>query len=344
MKIIIAILVFSFIIIFHEMGHFLVAKACDVKVNEFQLGLGPRLFGVTKGETTFSLHALPFGGACVMEGEEEESDDERAFNKKNVWQRMAIVVAGPMFNFILAFILAVIIVAFMGYDKPVVTKVMEGYPAEEAGIKAGDEIVALNHYRIHFYRQVSVYSFLHPAENVTVTYKRNDKTHKVNLTPALDEESGRYLLGITGGVYEKNPGPLEVIVYGWYEVEHQIYVTFASLKMLVMRQLSLNDMSGPVGIVKVIGDSYEESAKDGILYVVMNMFSISVLLSANLGVMNLLPIPALDGGRLLIYIIEVLRRKPMNEQVEQKINYAGFAFLMALMVLILFNDLYKLFA
>ena len=121
MRIIVAILIFSFIILFHELGHYLVAKFNDVKVNEFQLGLGPRLFGIQRGETMFSVHLLPFGGACSMEGEDEESEDERAFNKKNVWQRMAIVVAGPFFNFILAYILAVVIIAIMGFDPPVVS-------------------------------------------------------------------------------------------------------------------------------------------------------------------------------------------------------------------------------
>ncbi len=344
MKILIAILIFSFIIIFHEMGHYLVARWCDVKVNEFQLGLGPRLFGIERGETTFSLHLLPFGGACVMEGEDEESDDERAFNKKTVWQRIAIVIAGPLFNLLLAFILASIIIGTMGYDAPVISGVAENSPAAEAGLKAGDEITKLNEYRVHFYREISVYSFMHPGEKINVTYARDGKTNTVVIQPKFDKESGRYLFGVQGRDVYKKGGLFTTLKYGLYEVKYQIYVTFQSLRMLVMRQVSMNDLSGPVGIVKIIGDTYESSAPEGMLYVVMNLLSISVLLSANLGVMNLLPIPALDGGRLLIYVIEVIRGKKMNEELEGKINLVGFAALMLFMLVVLANDVYKLIA
>ena len=342
MKIIIAILIFSFIIIFHEMGHFTVAKACDVKVNEFQLGLGPRIFGFEKGETTYSLHVLPFGGACVMEGEDEASDDSRAFNNKNIWQRIAIVFAGPFANFILAFIIALIIISNMGYDVPIISGTMEGFPAEEAGLKADDEIIALNGHRIHFYREVRVYTFMHSDESVDVTYKRGNDTNTVTMTPKYDEESGRYLFGLEGsGKYVKG-NVFTTLKYSLYEIKYQIYVTIESLKMLVGRKLSMNDMSGPVGIVKTIGDTYENSKSDGMLYVVMNLLSLSMLLSANLGVMNLLPIPALDGGRLLFFLVELIRGKKLDDEIEGRIHLVGYALLMLLMVVILFNDVRKL--
>lgn len=342
MRIIIAILIFSFIVIFHELGHFLFARFCDVKVNEFQLGLGPRVFGVTRGETTYSLHLFPFGGACVMEGEDEESTDERAFNNKNVWQRIAIVFAGPFFNFILAYIMAVAIIATMGFDLPTVTEVKDGYPAEKAGIEAGDSIVALNHYKVHFYREIAIYTFMHPGQDVTVTYERGGQRATTTLMPQYDEEAGRYLLGLQGSSSYTKGNAFTTLQYGFYEIKYQIYVTFQSLKMLITRQISMNEVSGPVGIVKTIGDTYESSVKDGWLYVVMNMLSISVLLSANLGVMNLLPIPALDGGRLLFFIIELIRGKKMDETVEGYIHTIGFALLMLLMIVVLFNDVHKL--
>ena len=342
MRIIIAILIFSFIIIFHEMGHYLLARLNDVKVNEFQLGLGPRIFGFQRGETMFSLHIFPFGGACSMEGEDEESDDERAFNKKTVWQRMSIVFAGPFFNFILAYVLAIIIIAVMGFDPPVVSDVMEGYPAAEAGITGGDEIVALDHYQVHFYREISVYLFMHPGKELNVTYVHDGEKKTSVMNPKFDEESGRYVLGVQNDrIYEKG-GPLTVLQYGFYEIRYQVYLTFQSLKMLITRQVSMDQVSGPVGIVKTIGDTYETSMRDGFLYVFVNMLSISVLLSANLGVMNLLPIPALDGGRLLFYVIEVIRGKQMDETVEGYIHMVGFALLMLLMIVVLFNDVHKL--
>ena len=139
-SIIIAIILFSIIVIFHELGHFWLAKANGIKVNEFCLGLGPTLFGVQRGETKYSIKLLPFGGACIMEGEDENSGDDRAFNNKSVWARISVVFAGPFFNFIMAFIFALIIICSVGYDSPKLAGVIEGYAAEEAGIKAGDII------------------------------------------------------------------------------------------------------------------------------------------------------------------------------------------------------------
>ncbi len=343
MSIIFAIIIFSLIILFHELGHFLVAKKCDVKVNEFCLGLGPTLLHFQKGETTYSLKLLPFGGACMMEGEDEDSNDSRAFNKKNVWQRMAIVAAGPLFNFIMAYVLSVILIGCIGYDAPVITGVMEGYSAEEQGMQAGDTIVSLNNYRVHFYQEVSVYSFFHPGEEMKVTYLRNGVEHTATITPKYHEEDGRYLLGITGNYAREKGNVVDTLCYGFYEMKYQIYTTFQSLKMLVTGKLSVNDMSGPVGIVKTIGDTYDASVSSGAFYVLMNMLNIAVLLSANLGVMNLLPIPALDGGRLLFYIVEAIRGKRINEELEGRVHLIGFALLMALMVVIMFNDIRKLF-
>lgn len=343
MSIILAILIFSVIIIFHELGHFLVAKKCDVKVNEFCLGLGPTLFSVQKGETTYSLKLLPFGGACMMEGEDGESSDGRAFPNKSVWQRFAIVIAGPLFNFIMAYALSLLLLGTVGYDVPTLTGVMDGYAAEEEGMQAGDTILSLNHYRIHFYREISVYTFFHPGETVDVTYERDGKRYHAELTPRYDKESGRYLLGIQGN-YARVRGNLpQTLLHGFYEMKYQVYTVFESLKMLLTGQLGLNDMSGPVGIVKTIGDTYDESVSSGVFYVVMSMVNIAILLSANLGVMNLLPLPALDGGRLVFFVVEALRGKKVNEEIEGRVHFLGFALLMVLMVVIMFNDIQKLF-
>lgn len=343
MSIIFAIIIFSLIILFHELGHFLVAKKFDVKVNEFCLGLGPTLLHLKKGETTYSLKLLPFGGACMMEGEDEESEDNRAFNKKTVWQRFAIVAAGPFFNFIMAYVLSVILIGSIGYDKPVITGVMEEYSAEEQGLEAGDLIVSLNHYPVHFYQEISVYSFFHPEETIEVTYKRGQEEKTVTLTPKYNEEEGRYLLGITGNYQREKGNVAETLKYGFYEMQYQIYSTFQSLKMLFTGKLTINDMSGPVGIVKTIDDTYEESLSSGAFYVVMNLLNIAILLSANLGVMNLLPFPALDGGRLVFFVIEAVRKKKIDENIEGRIHLVGFVLLMGLMVVVLFNDIYKLF-
>lgn len=343
MKIIIAILIFSLLIIFHELGHFLLAKKNGIRVNEFCLGLGPTVVGFTKGETKYSLHLLPFGGACMMEGEDAESDDERAFGKKSVWARISVVAAGPIFNFIMALVFSIILMGCVGYDKPVLSGVMEGYPAEEAGIEAGDTIVKLNHKSIHFWREINFYLYSHPGEELKVTYERDGERYETILTPKYDEENGAYYAGFYGGGEKTKGNVIETLQYGVYYVKYWIDVTFESLKMLVTGQVGVQDMSGPVGIVKTIGDTYEQSKASGVFYIFVNMLNISILLSANLGVMNLLPIPALDGGRLVFLIIEAIRGKKIDPDKEGMVHFIGMACLMLLMVVVMFSDIRKLF-
>lgn len=343
MKIIIAILMFSFIIIFHELGHFLLAKKNGIRVNEFCLGLGPTIVGFTKGETKYSLKLLPFGGACMMEGEDEDSSDERAFNQKSVWARMAVVFAGPAFNFILAFLMAIIVIAVAGFDRPVVADVMEGYPAAEAGLQAGDTITELNGKNIHLYREVSIYTYLHADEEIEVEYLRDGKNYSCTLIPQYDEESGRYLFGIYGSSMRERGNVFQVLQYSVYEVKYWICTTLESLKMLVTGQVSFNELSGPVGIVKSIGDTYDEVKTGGFLLIILNLLNYSIMLSANLGVMNLLPLPALDGGRLFFLIVEAIRRKRVNPEHEGMVHFAGLVLLMLLMVVVMFNDIRKLF-
>ncbi len=344
MKIIIALLVFSIIILFHELGHFLLAKANGIQVNEFSLGLGPTILGFTKGETKYSLKLLPFGGACMMEGEDGDSNNPKAFPNKSVWARIAVVAAGPVFNFIMAFVFSFVIICCIGYDRPILSGVLEGYAAEEAGIQAGDEIIKLDGHRIYFYREVSAYTMFHYGEVTDVTYKRDGVKYHTTLTPKFDEESGRYLYGFIGsGRYEKG-NLFQNLGFAVCEVRYWIYTTIESLKMMFTGGVSVNDMSGPVGIVKAVGDVYEESVStDGYFYAFLNMLYYAVLLSANLGVMNLLPIPALDGGRLVFLIIEAIRGKKIDPDKEGMVHFIGIVILLALMVFIMFNDIRKLF-
>ncbi|MDE7313047.1 MAG: RIP metalloprotease RseP [Eubacterium sp.] len=342
MNIVLALIIFSVIILFHELGHFLLAKHNDVRVNEFCLGLGPTVVGFTKGETKYSLKLLPFGGACMMEGEDEASDDDRGFNNKSVLQRASIVAAGPIFNFIMAIAFSLILVASVGFDRPVLTDVMEGYPAAEAGMQAGDEIVKLGNKPIHLYREVSVYTYFHANETVEVTYKRGEEKHTAVLVPVYDEESGRYLFGFYGTTARTKGNVLETLRYSVYEVKYWICSTIESLGQLFTGHVGINDMSGPVGIVKTIGDTYTEVKSSGVFMVFLNMLNICILLSANLGIMNLLPIPALDGGRLVFLIVEAVRGKRLDPNKEGAVNLVFLMLLMALMVVIMFNDIRKI--
>lgn len=343
MKIIIAILIFSIIILFHEFGHFLLAKKNGIRVNEFCLGLGPTLVGFTKGETKYSIKLLPFGGACMMEGEDEASDSDRSFNSKSVWARISVVVAGPVFNFIMAFVFSVILIACIGYDAPKLSAVSEGYPAEEAGMQAGDEIVEINGKHIYFSKEIAMYSYFHSDEIWNVTYERNGECYSAKLIPKYSEKTESYLIGIYYSDAREKTDVLGTLKYGVYEVKYWIDMTFDSLRYLITGKVSVNDLSGPVGIVKNMGDTYDESSSSGTLYVVMTMMNWVILLSANLGVMNLLPLPALDGGRLVFFVIEAIRGKKVDPNKEGFVHFVGFVLLIGLMVVVMFNDIRKLF-
>lgn len=342
MSIIVALLVFGLLIFFHELGHFLLAKRGGIGVTSFSLGMGPAIFKKKVGETEYCLRILPFGGSCAMIGEDTESEAENAFNKKSVCTRISVVAAGPIFNFILAFVGAVIMILCIGVDKPVISEMMEGYPAYEAGVRAGDEIISMNGRNIGVYRDVSMYIQLHQGEQVELVYERDGSRYETTIVPKLSED-GYYLMGITGGAYTKCENPIEVIKYAGAEVGYWIHMVFDSLKMMVSGQVGREDVGGPVRIVSMMGDVYEESAKIGVFAVFINMLNMMVFLSANLGVMNLLPIPALDGGRLFILFIEAITRKRVPEKIEGYIHMTGFVILMGLMVLILFNDVSLMF-
>ncbi len=342
MNIVLALVIFSVIILFHELGHFLLAKHNDVKVNEFCLGLGPTVIGFTKGETKYSLKLLPFGGACMMEGEDEASDDSRSFNNKSVLQRASIVAAGPIFNFIMAIAFSLILVASVGFDRPVLSDVIDGYPAAQAGMQAGDEIVKLGNKTIHLYREVSVYTYFHANEPVEVTYKRGSEKHTTVLVPKYEEESGRYLFGFYGTTARAKGNLADTLRYSVYEVKYWICSTIESLGKLFTGHVGINDMSGPVGIVKTIGDTYTEVKSSGVFMVFLNMLNICILLSANLGIMNLLPIPALDGGRLVFLVVEAVRGRRLDPNKEGAVNLVFLMLLMVLMVVIMFNDIRKI--
>ena len=341
----IAILVFSLIVIIHEFGHFIVAKWNKVKVIEFSLGMGPRLISwgkTVEGRnvlflkstkffeehpeydegTLYSIKLLPFGGSCMMLGEEEEVEDDSAFGKKSVYARMAIIFAGPFFNFILAFLLAFIIMVSVGYDAPVVSNVEQGMPLAEAGIQEGDVFTEINGRNIVINREIDSYFQFHKMsdEAIDITVERDGVEKSVTVTPKLvkgQDGVEKYRLGFAYGNGRTKLGGFSAV--------------------------STKDIAGPVGIVKIVGNTVNTAKPKGISVVMLSILNISILLTANLGVMNLLPIPALDGGRLLFLIVEWIRRKPLNRKIENYVNVTGFMLLMVLMVLILANDVIKLF-
>lgn len=429
MNIIVAVLILGVIIIIHELGHFLLAKKNGITVTEFSVGMGPRIASFVKNGTRYSLKVLPFGGSCMMLGEDEAVDDEGAFHKKSVWARFSVIFAGAFFNFILAFVLALIIIGDVGVDKPYLLDVKKGSPAEQAQMKVGDVIKEIDGTKINFGREIDYYNYFTGLSErpVKVTYLRDGKETTITMTPVYTET---YLLGINydhngnravitaiaedyplaqaGAVIgdsivningteiksgqdlekylEKNPltkepltltyshegvertvqltpklsrsgyelgwqynlyrdkvSALEVIKYSFYEIKLNIVNTLKSVLYLISGKVSVNEVAGPVGIVNMVGDIVNETQENGLRITILNLMNFSLMISANLGVMNLLPIPALDGGRLVFLLIEAIRRKPVPKEKEAVVHLVGMAVLMAFMIFVMFNDVRNLF-
>ncbi|MBQ7766939.1 MAG: site-2 protease family protein [Lachnospiraceae bacterium] len=354
------VIIFGVVVVAHEFGHFIVAKTNGIKVLEFSIGMGPKLVKFTKGDTEYSLRLLPIGGACMFEGEdglyEEDEETERiqeenplerpqttqegSFQNASVWVRIATVVAGPLFNIVLGYILAMIIVINCGSVVPAIRWVEIGYPAYEAGLRDGDVITAINGEKIHLFREIQINAMLYDGGTWEIEYERKGETFTTTLE--LVESDGSNVIGIRGGKLHISEG-LDLFRYSWYEVEYWLDTTFKSLKMLVTGQLTKDDVAGPVGVAGVISDTIEETKAYGLPTVLINMVNIALLLSVNLGIMNLLPIPALDGGRLIFLLIEAVIRKPVPKKAEAIVHMIGFIALMLLMVLVLFNDVSKFF-
>lgn len=352
--IIVFVLVFGVVVIAHELGHFLLAKLNGIKVLQFAIGMGPDIIKFTKGETKYVLKLLPIGGACMFEGEDgiysaaqdgSDKTDQKpdgAFNDANVWSRIATVFAGPFFNIILAFLLSLIVVGFSGASIPKIVALTEGYPAIAAGLMEGDIITRMDGERIYLQGEVTFASALSRGEPMEIEYMRSGEKYTVVVTPQFGERDNRYYIGFSVGETVKCNG-LDLIKYSVYEVRYWFKATIKSLLMLVQGRLSANDLSGPVGIATMIDETIEETKPYGLPTVVLNMINFAVLLSVNLGVMNLLPLPALDGGRLLFLLIEVVRGKPVSPNKEGLVHFIGFVALMILMVFVLYNDIVRIF-
>lgn len=344
MGIIIAILLFSVIIIFHELGHFTLAKLNGIRVDEFSLGLGPTIIGKEIGGTKFSLKLLPFGGACMMGEDEVDDISEGSFNSKSVWARISVIAAGPVFNFIMALIFSVIMVAWIGYDAPVISGVDEGYSAIEQGMQEGDTITEMDGKRIHLWKEVSLFNLMNTdGQPIDITYERDGQEYTATISPRKLEGDTNSRLGVRWSGENTKTGFFQSIQYGAYTMKYWVDYTFDCLKMLVTGQIGIKQMSGPVGIVNVVDDIYKQAAPSGIETVLLNLLNMAILLSANLGVMNLLPLPALDGGRLAFLLVEAVRRKRVPPEKEGMVHFAGFALLMVLMVVVMYNDIMRLF-
>ena len=380
MSIVLALLALSFLVFFHELGHFLAAKFFKVGVLEFSIGMGPRILSGVFHNTRYSIKLLPLGGSCAMLGEdaagsgdfltvkgEEEEDildfdgvvfakediDKYSFEKKPAWQRFIICFGGVFHNFLLAFVLAIILTLNIGTEFPIIGAATVQTPAMESGLEENDRIVAIelangSRRSIASLQELSIFLELHQEDfqkgDIKVTVLREGKKESFSFSPYRDPETGRYRLGVqlkNGRVKAKNV--LQVLEYSYYEFRFNARIVFDSLAMILKGRVSRQDVMGPVGTVAVIGGAVQQSSSGGLRLTILVLMNLSLMLSVNLGIMNLLPIPALDGGRLLFILFEMLLRKRLNPKWEERINTVGMAILLLLMVAIVFNDVFNLF-
>lgn len=359
MNIILIILVFGVIVFFHEFGHFIVAKMNHITVTEFSIGMGPAIFSTKKTETKYSIRILPLGGYCLMAGEDgdeegengekEENEDENSFSNKPLLARILVIAAGPVFNFILAFIFSIVLIHFAGCDPAVISYVEEGSAADLAEIEVGDTILELNGDKIYNYRELLLSRQIEdPKADVTLLMQReNGEVYRTVVTPKADK-NGAYFLGVSGG-YIPSEGIGMDLKYAGLELRYWMKATVTSLKLIFTGRVGGGDVMGPVGVGSQMNDIIEEvkaessSTKEAVINVLLNMLNWCILLSVNLGIMNLLPIPALDGGKLLFLFIEAIRRKKIPQEKEALVNLVGFVILIGIMVVVFFNDIKNVF-
>lgn len=328
------IFVFSLLIASHELGHFTVAKLSGVKVLEFALGMGPKIFGFKHGETNYSLRLLPIGGYVKMLGEEEDSEDPRAVCNINPWKRILISLAGAFMNFVLAIVLFTIVLFNLGIPtkEPIIGEVMANNPAMEAGVMVNDKIISADNIKIDKWEDFT--SFL--QENKEKTFKlsvlRDNKTVELNVTPKFDEKENRYMIGLYHKVEKGNI---------FMSIKNGILETFTSVKLMIdmllgvfRGKMRLNDFGGPLAVVKMSS----EAAQFGIL----RLLSFAGFLSINLGIINLVPFPALDGGWVVILLIQAITGKKIDENKIGFINLIGFVVLFGLMILVTVKDIFTI--
>ena len=333
-----SILVFGSVIFIHEFGHFITAKKSGIKVNEFAIGMGPLLFSKTVGETQYSLRLLPIGGYCAMEGEDEESDDERSFSNAPVWKRIVVVIAGAMMNLLLGFLILGILTATGGsIASRTVAKFYDDASTEASGLRVDDKIIMVNGSRI-FVAEYIFYEMLYvedgKADMVVIRDGEKVMLNDVTFKTERDEENDANLIVLDFAVYGVKKTVGSVIKSSFLQAISTTRLIIKSVLQIITGVVPVNSISGPVGIVSVIGDA----AGNGL----RSLLNILSYISIDLGVMNLLPVPALDGGKLLLLLIEAITKKKLDQKWEIVINIAGFALLILLMVFATYNDIARL--
>lgn len=332
MKILIALLVFGVIVLVHEFGHFIMAKKNGIKVHEFAIGMGPKIFSIKK-DTEYTIRLLPLGGFIRMEGEDEESDHPDSFNRKSILQRISVIFAGPFFNIVFTILVLIVVLMTLGAPSTTIKQVMPDSPAKQIGLMEGDKIVNIDGKKIDSWDQLADTIEKSKGKELDVKISRDGKEEEVKVTPK--NEAGSYKLGIVPK-YEKNiansfTGAVKMTV----NMAVQMVTFVGQLITGTLPKSQASAITGPVGIISMVGDASQAGF--------INVLYLMAIISLNLGIINLLPLPALDGGRLLFLIIEGLRGgKKIDANKEGMVHFIGFAVLMAFMVFITYKDIIRL--
>ena len=345
-----AILVFGVLIAVHELGHFMAAKACGVRVNEFSIGMGPTLWKKQKGETQYSLRLFPVGGFCAMEGEEEDSDDPTALNNQGFWAKLLIFAAGAAMNFIAGLLIILVLYAdAQAFYVPVVAGFADGCPLESAdGLQEGDRLLRIDGEKVYVYSDISLLMGLNKTGAFDLQIERNGeiitlRDFTMERREYTDQNGKAYTgYGLYFGAEEATLG--RKLSYSWNNAMDFARLVRLSLQMLVTGQAGVKDLSGPVGIVSTMTQVGEQAATTRAA--VENIAYLAALIAVNLAVMNLLPLPALDGGKIFFLVINAVSMQLFKKQIPAKyenyIHFAGLILLLALMAVITFSDVWKL--
>ena len=343
--IIIGILLFELIVFVHEFGHFITAKKFGVKVNEFALGMGPKIIKFQKGETLYSLRLFPIGGFCSMEGEDSESEDERSFNKKPVWQRMIIVVAGAVMNLLLGLVL--MLITLMPEEHFASTRIVyfaDNAPSSQV-LELGDDIRAINGYRIFTSMDLNFAFATAKSNEMSFDVNRNgENLHFDKVVFGTVERDGKEIIQLDFKVMALENTFGIIMSQTFLSTLSTVRMVWASLIGLVTGQFGFNEVAGPIGMTSAISQAASEGLKSSFGAALINLVYVMTIITVNLGVVNLLPLPALDGGRFVFLLVEAIRRKPVKPEHEGIVHAIGMILLLGLMVVISINDIIKLFS
>ena len=334
LSILAALLLLSLLVMVHELGHYLAGRALGFSILEFSIGMGPKLLKKTKGETEFSIRAFPIGGLCRFEGEDQDVKTERSFNAQKVWKRIVVVLSGPVMNLLFAVICSIITLLAFGVFMPGVNEVSPDSPAAVAGVQAGDVIEKTDGEPVKFYFQTVDMILAVETKDMTLTVLRDGNEIQLPLSNIYNEELGRNLIGVTISQVRVHFGFGDSITRSVNYVTATLVETFRFFGRAAQGDVSSSDAAGPVAIVAIISEAVRSSGE--------NVLRLLVLISASLGIMNLMPIPAMDGGRLAFMLVEVIRGKAIAPEKEGLIHFVGLILLFGLMILLTYNDITNL--